>query len=110
MLTKVLVAMGVAMAGLFAAERVSADQYVQGYYRQNGSYVQPHYRSNADGNFHNNWSTYPNINPYTGRTGSNRYPSYTLAARGRIAVTPRPTEATTEAGSRRNEKTHEASD
>ena len=76
MLTKVLVAMGVAMAGLFAAERVSADQYVQGYYRQNGSYVQPHYRSNADGNFHNNWSTYPNINPYTGRTGSNRYPSY----------------------------------
>ena len=43
-----------------------ADVHVRGYYRSNGTYVQPHYRSNPDGNFYNNWSTYPNVNPYTG--------------------------------------------
>ena len=41
-----------------------------------GTYVQPHYRSNADGNPSNNYSTYPNINPYTGETGSRHLPSY----------------------------------
>jgi hypothetical protein len=49
---------------------------VRGYYRSNGTYVQPHYRSNPDGNFWNNWSTYPNINPYTGAIGTRRTPSY----------------------------------
>jgi opacity protein-like surface antigen len=49
---------------------------VRGYSRSNGTYVQPHYRSNPDGNFYNNWSTYPNINPYTGTTGTRRTPSY----------------------------------
>jgi len=49
---------------------------VRGYYRSNGTYVQPYYRSNPDGNFSNNWSTYPNINPYTGATGTRRTPSY----------------------------------
>ena len=47
-----------------------ADVYVRGHYRSNGTYVQPHYRSNPDGNFNNNWSTYPNVNPYTGETGT----------------------------------------
>ena len=49
---------------------------VSGYFRSNGTYVSPHYRSNPDGNFRNNWSTYPNINPYTGVTGTRRTPSY----------------------------------
>ena len=48
----------------------NADVYVRGYYRGNGTYVQPHYRSNPDGNRYNNWSTYPNVNPYTGRMGT----------------------------------------
>jgi len=57
---------------------LSADAavYVRGYYRSNGTYVQPHYRSNSDGNFYNNWSTYPNVNPYTGAVGTKRTPSY----------------------------------
>jgi len=50
-----------------------ADVSVRGYYRSNGTYVQPHYRSNPDGNVYNNWSTYPNVNPYTGRTGTRRW-------------------------------------
>jgi len=49
-----------------------ADVYVRGYTRSNGTYVMPHYRSNPDGNFHNNWSTYPNANPYTGKIGTRR--------------------------------------
>ena len=53
-----------------------ADTYVRGYFRSNGTYVQPHYRSNPDGNFYNNWSTYPNVNPYTGKVGTRRTPSY----------------------------------
>ena len=55
---------------------VEAAVRVRGYYRRNGTYVQPHYRSNPDGNFYNNWSTYPNVNPYTGSIGTRRTPSY----------------------------------
>jgi len=43
---------------------------VKGYYRKDGTYVQPHYRSNPDGNVYNNWSTKGNINPYTGKEGT----------------------------------------
>ncbi|ENU19713.1 hypothetical protein F994_01643, partial [Acinetobacter bohemicus ANC 3994] len=46
-----------------------ADVKVKGYYRKDGTYVQPHYRSNPDGNFYNNWSTSGNVNPYTGEYG-----------------------------------------
>lgn len=57
-----------------------AQQFVSGHYRYNPSggfsYVQPYYRSYADGNFYNNWSTYPNINPYTGAGGTHHRPSY----------------------------------
>ena len=52
----------------------NADVRVRGYYRKNGTYVSSHYRSNPDGNFWNNWSTYPNINPYTRVRGTKRTP------------------------------------
>ena len=54
----------------------NADVRVRGHFRSNGTYVQPHYRSNPDGNFSNNWSTYPNVNPYTGSVGTRITPSY----------------------------------
>jgi len=57
---------------------------VRGYFRSNGTYVRPHYRSNPDGNFWNNWSTYPNINPYTGSRGTKRTPSYSRGYSWRI--------------------------
>lgn len=47
-----------------------ADVRVRGYYRSNGTYVAPHYRSDPDGSKWNNWSTSGNVNPYTGRRGS----------------------------------------
>jgi hypothetical protein len=40
---------------------------VRGYFRKNGTYVQPHYRSLPDGNPYNNYSYPGNINPYTGK-------------------------------------------
>jgi hypothetical protein len=43
---------------LFAASivGVSARVHVNGYYRQNGTYVAPHWRSSPDGIESNNWS------------------------------------------------------
>lgn len=76
MLKKVLFCLTVAVAALTIFEQVHADVYVNGYVRSNGTYVQPHFRSNPDGNFYNNWSTYPNTNPYTGRVGTHSTPSY----------------------------------
>ncbi|ATU04873.1 hypothetical protein BKN14_00245 [Candidatus Gracilibacteria bacterium HOT-871] len=59
-----------------------ADTHVKGYYRKNGTFVQPHYRSDRNGTKADNWSTKGNINPYTGKVGTkniyNTYiPSYT---------------------------------
>jgi len=44
-----------------------ADEWVNGYYRSDGSYVTGHYRSDPDGNTSNNYSYPGNYNPYTGR-------------------------------------------
>lgn len=49
---------------------VNADQFVNGYYRKNGTYVQPHYRSRANYTKFDNYSTRGNYNPYTGQRGS----------------------------------------
>ncbi len=49
--------------------------YVRPYLRSNGTYVQGHYRTAPDNTINNNWSTYPNVNPYTGRVGT-RQPDY----------------------------------
>jgi len=56
---------------LFVSSAVAGDTYVKGYYRKDGTYVQPHYRSDPDGNQYNNWSTKGNTNPYTGQPGYN---------------------------------------
>lgn len=55
---------------LMCTPLVSADTYVEGYYRKDGTYVAPHYRSDADGRTDNNWSEKGNQNPYTGKWGN----------------------------------------
>ena len=52
-----------------------ADTYVKGYYKKNGTYVAPHYRSSPDKSYNNNWSTSPNVNPYTGKKGT-KHPTW----------------------------------
>ncbi len=42
--------------------------HVNGYFRKNGTYVAPHYRSDPDGITSNNWSYPGNTNPMTGVT------------------------------------------
>ena len=64
----------------FAQEEVKVD----GYYRSNGTYVAPHYRTKADATINNNWTTKGNINPYTGQRGwidrKVEYPDVTFPA------------------------------
>lgn len=63
----------------------SADQWVNGYTRQNGTYVQPHMRSNPNGTTLDNYSTRGNSNPYTGERGyRSPTPSYELPQVPRI--------------------------
>lgn len=45
------------------------DTQVSGYYRQNGTYVQPYHRTAPNNNVYDNYSTKGNINPYTGQQG-----------------------------------------
>lgn len=47
---------------------------VKGYYKSNGTYVQPHMRSSPNGTTADNWSTIGNVNPYTGQKGTNNPP------------------------------------
>jgi hypothetical protein len=59
---------GISVLGINLAS--AGDTSVRGYYRNNGTYVQPHMRSAPDGNPYNNYSTKGNVNPYTGQAGT----------------------------------------
>lgn len=43
---------------------------VRPYIRRDGRFVTPHWQSNPNREWRDNWSTNPNVNPYTGREGS----------------------------------------
>lgn len=55
---------------LVAVPAFAGDVYVQGHYRSDGTYVQPHYQSAPNNSTYDNWSTRGNINPYTGEEGT----------------------------------------
>jgi len=59
-----------------ASSWVWAEEYVHGYSRHDGTYVQPHWRSNPDGNPYNNWSLPGNVNPHTGRRATGNVGAY----------------------------------
>jgi hypothetical protein len=73
MFRRTLLSCVLALIGIQAA---NADQWVNGYTRQDGTSVEGHWRSDADGNPHNNWSTKGNWNPYTGKPGSKNVIDY----------------------------------
>lgn len=64
---------GLVVSLAFLATTALADVYVNGYYKQNGTYVAPHYRSDPDGNPFNNWTYRGNTNPHTGKVGTRSY-------------------------------------
>mgnify|MGYP001602169683 CR=1 FL=1 len=55
-------------AGMFAQNPNVV--HVNGYYRSNGTYVNSYYRTAPNNTINDNFSTYPNINPYTGQQGT----------------------------------------
>lgn len=50
-----------------SASNADAVVRVRGYLRKDGTYVQPHYRSDPNGNPYDNWSFPGNVNPFTGK-------------------------------------------
>jgi hypothetical protein len=60
------------LAFTFICEKAWADG-VNGYYRTNGTYVEPYYRSHPNRTVTDNYSFKGNVNPYTGREGNNYY-------------------------------------
>jgi len=71
------------VAALSVSTFASADEYVHGYTKKDGTYVEPYYRSSPDNIRDNNYSTRGNVNPYTGQPGTksgdeykNSRPSY----------------------------------
>jgi hypothetical protein len=54
----------------FAAEAFAKSTSVKGYYRKDGTYVKPHYRSTPNGTTSDNYSHCGNVNPSTGKVGS----------------------------------------
>jgi hypothetical protein len=61
---------------LFFLNFIYADVYVSGYTRSNGTYVSGHYRSSPNHTKSDNFSTYGNVNPYTGKIGTKTYYDY----------------------------------
>lgn len=57
---------------LFASSAAFADTYVRGYTKSNGTYVEGHYRSDANSQRSDNYSSQGNTNPYTGERGTQR--------------------------------------
>jgi hypothetical protein len=56
---------------------------VRGYYRSNGTYVQPHIRSDPDRSPYNNYSYPGNYNPYTGKASTGNPDRYLERYRNR---------------------------
>tara|TARA_B100000941_G_C28021193_1_gene310121 strand:+ start:158 stop:400 length:243 start_codon:yes stop_codon:yes gene_type:complete len=52
------------------------DVRVNGYYRKDGSYVKPYYRTKPNNTMRDNYSTQGNINPYNGKQGTVRCQGY----------------------------------
>lgn len=70
---KVLIAI---FAILSLANMLFADKYVNGYTKSNGTYVKGYYRSSPNSTKSDNFSTYGNTNPYTGKKGTKKYNNY----------------------------------
>lgn len=71
-----LVVVGLLHICALSAQVNPQSHYVNGYVRKNGTYVQPHHRTNPNSTINDNYTTYPNVNPYTGTQGRIKPQSY----------------------------------
>ena len=60
----------VALVALATAGPANAQHYVSGHVTKSGTYVAPHMQTNPNSTVHDNYSTRPNVNPYTGKVGT----------------------------------------
>lgn len=58
------------LAAISLATPAVAQVHVRGYTRSDGTYVAPYERTAPDRSIYNNYSTSPNVNPYTGQQGT----------------------------------------
>lgn len=49
--------------------RSGGNHSVRGHVKSDGTYVSPHYATNPNNTQRDNWSSKPNVNPYTGKEG-----------------------------------------
>lgn len=67
-----------AYGGYTTSKNFSAPRYgnssgttgVRGYSKKDGTYVSPHHRTAPNSTQRDNWSSKPNVNPYTGKVGT----------------------------------------
>lgn len=52
---------------------VAAQVQVDGHFRRDGTYVQPHVRSAPDNQRYNNYNAQGSVNPYSGERGTQRH-------------------------------------
>ena len=55
------------------ANTILADQFTSGHFKKNGTYVKGHMKSSPNATVRDNFSTYGNKNPYTGKSGTKHY-------------------------------------
>lgn len=60
------------VALLIASLPAAAQVQVDGHFRRDGTYVQPHVRSAPDSQRYNNYNAQGNVNPYSGERGTQR--------------------------------------
>lgn len=68
----------------WVAIAASAQVQVDGHIRRDGTYVAPSYRTAPNNTLTDNYSSKPNVNPYTGQAGTvdpYKQPSYQAPAR-----------------------------
>lgn len=70
MKTLILILAGVLITLMGYSQSNSNVRYQSGYYKSNGTYVQPHYKTVNNSTNHDNFKTQPNTNTYTNSKGS----------------------------------------
>jgi hypothetical protein len=60
----------VAKGGMHSASSSGGSHHVSGHTTKGGTYVQPHQQTNPNKTQYDNWSSKPNVNPYTGKEGT----------------------------------------
>ncbi len=53
-----------------AGASYNGSQSVKGHFKKGDTYVQPHHATNPNSTQKHNWTSKPNVNPYTGKQGN----------------------------------------